>query len=85
MPTANAGMLFMKKFAKCSAATIIRASGRARLEPLGHAAIGAVELSRDGGIGHVRASGDARGVARDPREYQAHTPATFSSIAVVMW
>jgi hypothetical protein len=29
MPMAKAGMLFMKKLAKCSAATAISASGRA--------------------------------------------------------
>ena len=77
-------MLFMKKFAKCSAATITSASGRAAFEALRHAAIGLVKLARDRGIGHVRASGDAGRVAADAREYQAHTPATFSSSAVVM-
>ena len=53
-------------------------------QTLRHAAVGGVEFLRDARIGEVRATRDAGRVAGDPREHQAHTPATFSSIAVVM-
>ena len=84
MPTAKEGILFMKKLAKCSAATTISASGRTAARRSRHAAVGGVEFLRDARIDEVRPTRDAGRVARDSREHQAHTPATFSSIAVVM-
>ena len=54
------------------------------LETLAHAAVGAVEFRHDGRIGQMRATRDARRMARDSGEHQTHTPATFSSSSVVM-
>src|SRR4029077_10567325 len=53
-------------------------------ELLAQAAEGGVEGLAQRRIGHARAPGDARRVAADAGEDQAHTPATFSSICVVM-
>ena len=77
-------MLFMKKFAKCSAAITISASGFARRERLAHAAELGMEGVAHAGLGEVRPAGDAGSVAAGAGENQAHTPATFSSVEVVM-
>ena len=77
-------MLSMKKFAKCSAR-----DQHQRVRPGGaHRLAEAVELGMErvlhGRVGEMGAAGDARGVAADAGEDQAHTPATFSSSVVVI-
>ena len=55
-----------------------------RDELLAHAMKGGIERLAQRCIRHLATAGDTGSVAADACEYQAHTPATFSSIAVVM-
>ena len=55
-----------------------------RGELLAHAVVGGIEGFAQPRIGHGRTAGDAGGMAADAGKYQAHTPATFASISVVM-
>ena len=77
-------MLFMKKLAKCSAAITISASGRGSRIESPRRWSSACSASLSAGIGTRGAAGDARGVAADAGEDEAHTPATFSSTEVVI-
>ena len=80
-------MLFMKKFAKCSAAMTISASGFAAAQRLAHGAERGMEGVAHAGLGEMGPAGDAGGMAAGAGEDQAHrthTPATFSSVEVVI-
>ena len=77
-------MLSMKKLAKCSAPTSTSASGRVSRSSSPRARNAAWNGIAQRRIGEMGAAGDAGGVAADAGEDQAHTPATFSSIAVVI-
>ncbi len=77
MPIAKLGMLFMKKFAKCSAATMIRASGLLATKLFTHAAIRRIERLAQA----PPSPSDARPVMpgawlQTTRKHQTHTPAT---------
>src|SRR5690348_7067638 len=53
-------------------------------ELLAHALVGCVQWFAQRGVRHGGAPRDTRGVTADSGEHQTHTPATLSSICVVM-
>ena len=80
MPIAKAGMLFMKKLAKCSAATTTSASGFGRTDIVAHAKQGIVQRLAGLGVGPLGAGGDAGRVAAGAAIDQRHQPASRRSL-----
>ena len=72
MPMAKAGMLFMKKLAKCSAATTISASGRVARMSSPMRCNAPSSAWRALGVGALGAGGDAGGVAAGAAIDQRH-------------